>query len=162
MKHNRWSILLVVTLILTGAPVCALEAAPFGDPKVTETEPDDEGSAVKIELITVEELKSKMAKNEPVTIIDVRSTDTFAESDNTIKGSIHFKLRRLKTRFRFPPLRDLPRDTELVTYCACPDDKASIRAAQILIDGGFKRVRALKGGWVAWVNARGPIQPRMK
>jgi rhodanese-related sulfurtransferase len=162
MKQNKWSMILVATLIFTSAPVCALESPSFGDPNVMVTKPDDEGSAAKIELVTVEELKSMMAKNAPVTIIDVRAGDTFAESDNTIKGSIHFKLRRLRSRFRFPPLKDLPRDREMVTYCACPDDKASIRAAQILIDGGFKRVRALKGGWVAWVNARGPVQPRTK
>lgn len=115
-----------------------------------------------VNTITVEELKAKMARNEPVTIIDVRSSEGFANSSTTVKGSIHFKLRRLKSRLRFAPLKDLPRDTEIVTYCACPNDEASISAAQILQTAGFTRVRVLQGGWHGWVKANGPVQPRTK
>src|SRR5689334_15604938 len=42
--------------------------------------------------IGVEELKAKMNNNEPVTIIDVRGSEGFANSSTTIKGSIHFKV----------------------------------------------------------------------
>jgi rhodanese-related sulfurtransferase len=118
--------------------------------------------ASKVEFITVDELKSKIAKNEPVTIIDVRSSEAFAGSATTIKGSIHFKLRRLRSRLSFPPLKDLPRDREIAIYCSCPNDEASIRAAEVLMGGGFTRVRALKGGWVAWMNARGQVEDRIR
>ena len=113
-------------------------------------------------MITVDELKAKMARSEPVTIIDVRSSEGFANSTTTVKGSIHFKLRKLKSRLRFAPLKDLPRNAEIVTYCACPKDEASISAAQILQTAGFTRVRVLQGGWHEWVKANGPVQPRMK
>jgi rhodanese-related sulfurtransferase len=113
-----------------------------------------------VELISAEELKAKMAKNEPVTIIDVRATESYAESDARIKGAIHVKLRRLKTRLALPPLNTVPRDREVVTYCACPSEESSLVAAQVLLDAGFKRVRALKGGWEEWRRINGQVEPR--
>ena len=115
-----------------------------------------------VNMITAEELKTKLSRNEQVTIIDVRSSEGFANSGTTVKGSIHFKLRKLKSRLHFPPLKDLPRNSEIVTYCACPNDESSIAAAQILQSSGFTRVRVLQGGWREWVKANGPVQPRMK
>lgn len=110
--------------------------------------------------MSAEELKSKLERREPLTIIDVRSSSSYAGSDNRIRGAIHVKLRRLEYRLRFPPLKDAPRDREVVTYCACPSDEASNRAAQILSEAGFKRVRVLKGGWQAWLAVRGQVEPR--
>jgi rhodanese-related sulfurtransferase len=115
-----------------------------------------------VTMITAEDLKAKLERNEPVTIIDVRSSEGFARSSTTVKGSVHFKLRKLKSRLRFAPLKDLPRNSEIVTYCACPKDEASIAAAQILQSNGFTRVRVLQGGWHEWMKANGPIQPRTK
>lgn len=112
----------------------------------------------QIEFITAEQLKTKLAKNQPVTIIDVRSTNGLLDSDSKIKGAFHVKLRRLRSRLALPPLKDIPRDREIVTYCACPNDESSIHAAQVLLDAGFKRVRALKGGWVGWKKAKGQIE----
>ena len=110
------------------------------------------------DFITAEELKAKLSKNEPVMIIDVRSANSLI-ADNKIKGAYYVKLRRLKYRLSFPPLRDVPRDRAVVTYCACPNDEASVRAAQILRDSGFKHVRVLKGGWVVWKKVNGQIEP---
>ncbi len=110
--------------------------------------------------ITAEELKAKLNNNEPVAIIDVRGSEGYANSKTTIKGSWHFKLRRLKDRFRFAPLKDLPKDREIVTYCACPHDESSIAAAQIFQEAGFTRVKVLQGGWTEWVKNNGQVQPK--
>lgn len=119
-------------------------------------------SEAAIARITAEELKAKLSRNEPVTILDVRSTDNYVSNENRIKGSIHVKLRRLQFRLSFPPLKDIPRESEVVTYCACPNDEASIRAAQILMDAGFKNVRVLDGGWQIWQRVKGQVEPRPK
>jgi rhodanese-related sulfurtransferase len=119
-------------------------------------------AAPAYETITAEELKTKLTNNHPVTIIDVRSSEGYAASTSTIKGAIHFKLRKLKTRLSFVPLKDLPKDREIVTYCACPQDQSSIAAAQILQAGGFRRVRVLQGGWNEWRKAGGPVEPKAK
>jgi rhodanese-related sulfurtransferase len=116
-------------------------------------------AATAADFMSAEQLKAKLARNEPVTIIDVRDTDSYLNS-NKIKGSIHVKLRRLSYRLTMAPLKNAPRDREIVTYCACPRDEASIRAAQILTDAGFTRVRVLQGGWQMWLRANGQTAPR--
>src|SRR5688572_20319836 len=115
-----------------------------------------------VSMITAEELKAKMANNEQVTVVDVRSAEGFANSSSTVKGSIHFKLRKLKYRLQYPPFKHLPRNSLIVTYCACPRDQSSITAAQILQESGFTRVRVLQGGWSEWLRVGGPVQPRAK
>ena len=117
-------------------------------------------TAPSINTITAQELKAKVAANEPVTIIDVRSPEGYVNSLTTVKGALHFKVRRLKSRLALPPLKDLPRDREIVTYCACPKDESSIAAAQILQASGFKRVKVLQGGWNEWLRVQGPVQTK--
>jgi len=111
------------------------------------------------EFITVEDLKSRITKNQSLTIIDVRASNEVIDSGSMIKGAFHVKARKLKSRLALSPLKDLPRDREIVTYCACPNDEASVRAAYVLMEAGFTRVRVLKGGWVAWKKAKGQIAP---
>jgi len=113
-----------------------------------------------IATISAEELKTKMNNNEPVTIIDVRGAQGYAASQTTIKGAFHFKLRRIKSRLKYAPLKGLPKDREIVTYCACPADESSFSAAQTLQEAGFRRVSVLKGGWTEWLKAKGPVQPK--
>ena len=143
MNTRKYWILALVVIGLT-----AIAAQAQADPPV--------------QMISAEELKTKVAANQPITLIDVRSSQGYANSSNTMKGAIHFKLRKLKSRLAFPPLKDIPKDREIVTYCACPNDEASIEAAQILQASGFKRVSVLKGGWLGWLKANGPVEPRTK
>ena len=137
---------LILALVVVGLTAVAVQA---------QTDP-------AVQTISVEELKAKVTANQPVTIIDVRSSEGFANSTTTVKGSIHFKLRKLRSRLIYAPLKDLPKDREIVTYCACPKDEASIAAAQILLASGFKRVRVLQGGWTEWLKANGPVEPRAR
>ena len=118
--------------------------------------------ASNVSMISADELKAKVTTNQPVTIIDVRSSEGYAASSTTIKGALHFKVRKLRSRLTYPPFKDLPRDREIVTYCACPKDQSSIAAAQILQAAGFKRVRVLQGGWQEWLRVSGPVEPRVK
>jgi rhodanese-related sulfurtransferase len=111
-------------------------------------------------FITAEELKAKVTSAEPVVILDVRGSESYANSTSRIKGAIHVSVRKLKYRLSFAPLKDVPKDRPLVTYCSCPSDEASVQAAQILQESGFKNVKALKGGWNEWQKARGPVEPR--
>ncbi len=139
----RLPVVLVSLLLLAVVSVTGQTTAPPNTPAV--------------QTITAEELKAKVIANQPVTIIDVRSSEGYAASTSTIKGALHFKLRKLKSRLFFAPLKDLPRDREIVTYCACPNDQSSIAAAQLLQSSGFKRVRVLQGGWHEWLKASGPV-----
>lgn len=110
---------------------------------------------VPVEFITPDELKTKIANNEPVFIVDLRGPSLYAQADTTMKGAVHTKVRRVVHR-----LREVSRDMEVVTYCECPADEAAIIGARSLLASGFKRVRVLKGGWNAWLQAGGQLKPR--
>jgi rhodanese-related sulfurtransferase len=144
MSTVKHSILALIVVGLTAIAAHAQNAAPA------------------VEMISADELKAKVTANHPVTIIDVRSSEGYASSSTTVKGAIHIKLRKLKSRLIYPPFKDLSKDREIVTYCACPKDQSSISAAQILQAAGFKRVRVLQGGWQEWLRANGPVEPRQK
>jgi len=115
-----------------------------------------------IGFMTAGELKAKVSAHQPVTIVDVRDSNSNAGTPERIKGAIHVRLRRLKLRLAQHPLKSLPRDQPVVTYCACPADEAGIRAAQVFRDAGFQRVSTLKGGWEAWRQAGGPVEKTPK
>jgi rhodanese-related sulfurtransferase len=156
MNRKKWEacmFLFLSSLVAMGA-VMRVRALALTQPQSAQQK------SPAIELITAEELKAKVARNEPVTIIDVRATSSYVASNDRIKGSIYVKLRRLNARLSFPPLKDVPRDREVVTYCACPNDESSKLAAQILSDAGFKHVRILKGGWRMWLKVNGQVEPR--
>ena len=140
VKHS------ILALILVGLTAIAAQAQ----------------DAPNVAMISADELKTKVTSNHPITIIDVRSSEGYAASSTTVKGALHFKVRKLKSRLTYPPLKDLPKDREIVTYCACPKDQSSIAAAQILQAAGFKRVKVLQGGWQEWLRVSGPVEPRAK
>ena len=65
-----------------------------------------------VERITVDELKAKIAKNDPMTIIDDRSEGSFETSETQIKGAIRMTVDEIQAR-----LKEIPRDREVITYC---------------------------------------------
>jgi len=130
----------------------------YAEPKAqTKTEQTNTEQSEKIEYISADELKTRIANNNPVTIVDVRGPTIYAQSDKTVQGAIHTKVRRVVYR-----LRDVSHDIEVVTYCACPADEAAVIAARSLLSSGFKKVRVLKGGWNAWLEVGGQVRPRLK
>jgi rhodanese-related sulfurtransferase len=137
---------------------CSTEAYAYQkvDQPATKPVAKDE-KPLPIEFITADQLKTKIAANEPVVIIDLRSPSSFQQSDKRIKGAIFTKYRKVASRFR-----NEPRDKEVVIYCACPADELAVLGAEELQRAGFKRVRALKGGWQAWLQAGGQVQPKRR
>ena len=138
----------VLVLLLNAATLITVSAGRIDEKKTS------------VDLITVDELKSKVSANEAVLILDVRSSESYANSRTKIKGALHFNVRKLKFRLGFPPLKDIPKNRAVVTYCACPSEEAAIHAAQILLENGFTNVKALKGGWTEWQKANGPTETR--
>jgi predicted sulfurtransferase len=64
------------------------------------------------ERITVEELKERIAKHQPVFVIDSRSQGSYESSDTKIKGAVRIPSSEVGTR-----LKEIPRDKEIVIYC---------------------------------------------
>jgi rhodanese-related sulfurtransferase len=155
MKKNILPAVLSVALLAASTPAIAhRKAATQSAAPQPKQQP---AKAVEIECMTVEELKSKIEKNEPVTIIDARSKSSYGPSDKKIKGAIRVPEENVAAR-----AKDIPHDKEVVIYCACPDDGTSVRVARQLLELGFKQARALKGGWNAWMQANGPVESKPK
>lgn len=153
MRFKNWIGILVMALL-----ACETTTLAYQKANVPGVKPQKKQEPlVPVGFITPEELKTKIARNEPVAIVDLRGSDLYAKSDKKIKGSVHAKVRRVAYR-----LRELPRDREVITYCSCPADEAAAIGAQALLANGFKNVRVLKGGWNAWLAAGGQVQAKAK
>ena len=131
---------LIVNSIAGAAAAAAPRSTSFGQ------------AAAEPARITAADLMAKQAKGEDVVIIDVRGKD-YDSSDKRIKGAMRIPPADFKAH-----VDSLPRDREIVTYCACGDDGGAIKTAQTLIEHGFKNVRVLKGGWNGWLQAGGAVE----
>ena len=52
-----------------------------------------------------------------------------------------------------PELLAIEPTSEVVVYCACPNEASAVKVAQALRQRGFLRVRPLTGGIDAWIEA---------
>jgi len=76
-----------------------------------------------------------------------------AQRHRAIPGALAMDVDELDAR-----LRELPRDRDIVFYCACPNEASAAQLAKRLIELGYTRVRPLAGGLDAWLAAGHPVQ----
>lgn len=88
-----------------------------------------------------------------VLVVDVRDTDSF--EDGHIPGAVHVPGRDVEVNAA--SIRAAARGRLVVTYCSCPTEASSLRAAAHLADAGIK-ARALVGGFPRWVESGGAIE----
>jgi adenylyltransferase/sulfurtransferase len=101
--------------------------------------------------ITVLELKARRDRGEDPFVLDVREPHEY--EINRIPGSTLIPLGELPERFT-----ELDATREIV--CQCKSGMRSARAAAFLREHGFKNVKNLKGGILAWVDQVDPSQPK--
>jgi membrane protein DedA with SNARE-associated domain/rhodanese-related sulfurtransferase len=104
--------------------------------------------SLRMARIGVEELYALMQAGAQPIIVDVRSATARALEPRGIPGSLHIALADIDAH-----TRDLPRDRDIILYCACPSEASAARVARVLMNHGFKKVRPLHGGLDAWVAA---------
>ena len=85
-----------------------------------------------------------------VLVVDVRDRASYEQG--RIAGAIHLPLDEIAARA--PEVRRLARGRMVVTYCSCPSEASSVRAARALGEHGV-RAQALVGGYRGWVDAGG-------
>lgn len=98
--------------------------------------------------ITCEEVRNKVDKKEDIFLLDVRGADEF-EAMRLGIGETLIPLGALRNR-----LKDLPQDKNKEIICYC---KISLRGyeAQLLLEAnGWKNVKVMEGGIVAWPYPR--------
>lgn len=96
---------------------------------------------------TVDELKRRLDLQENIFILDVRNVEEYQIC--RIAGSRLIPLHELPQR-----LEELDRNVEMIVHCK--SGMRSQRAVQFLKQQGFRRVKNLKGGILAWADRVDP------
>lgn len=107
--YKGMSFLAVIMLLCCGA-ISAQQ--PENKDSAAEAAAKKEAELAKIGRITVDDLKSKIAKDSPLLILDVRMPADYDKAVKKIKGSIRISPYDLKAR-----MNEIPRDKDIVTYC---------------------------------------------
>ena len=109
---------------------------------------------LRMPRMTVEELRRRQEAGDEVVVIDLRSGDELALDPAMIPGARHVPFDQLEERHG-----ELPRDRDIVPYCACPNEITSAQAALKLRRKGIDRVQPLLGGIDAWRKLDYPTRP---
>jgi membrane protein DedA with SNARE-associated domain/rhodanese-related sulfurtransferase len=104
--------------------------------------------ALEMARITAAELHEQIEHGAPPVIVDVRSVTARGLDLRRIPGALHVPAQEVERH-----MGHVPRDSEIVLYCTCPNEASAASAARVLLRHGFHRVRPLSGGLDAWVAA---------
>ncbi len=102
--------------------------------------------------VNPEYLKSRLDQGEPVFIIDLRSPRELKEDALMLPGAV-----RITPGELIESQADIPRDREIFTYCNCPNEKTSVKAALALLKIGRTHVHPVRGGLGAWKQCGYPL-----
>lgn len=105
-----------------------------------------------MDRISVDELHQLMDEGRDLVILDVRPKEV-RELDGVIPGAVAGHPADSDSA-----LDDYSRDGEIVIYCDCPNEASAAIAARHLKKAGFKKIRPLRGGLDAWIEAGHPLQ----
>jgi rhodanese-related sulfurtransferase len=104
--------------------------------------------SLRLARVSVRELSEMIARGQGPVVLDVRSSEHRRLDDRQIPGARAVDMGDLAGT-----LGPIPRDREVVVYCACPDEASAVTVALMLRARGFRRVRPLEGGIDAWSSA---------
>ena len=126
-------------MLLTPAELVAAAKASITETTVTEFRHEDQGACI---------------------LIDLRDPDEYASghlpgATCSPRGLLEFKIHDL-VNAAVPKLECAPEETPIVLYCGTGGRSAL--AAQCLQGMGYKNVRSLAGGTVAWNAAGFPLE----
>ena len=100
-----------------------------------------------MDRISVDEVRKLIDEKRIGMVIDVRSPMS-QEITGRIPGAVTVDPQNLKF-----DLIAIEPQSEVVVYCACPNEATAVQVAKALVQHGFKRVRPLHGGIDAWIAA---------
>lgn len=101
-------------------------------------------AALDVPRIEVAELRALLDAGRAPVIVDVRSAPSMQVDPRRIPQALHVVLADMESF-----ARTLPRDREVVFYCACPNEASAAQAA-VLVRRAGGRARPLAGGLDAW------------
>jgi len=98
--------------------------------------------------VSVRELYDMMSRGEQPVVLDVRTRAHRRLDGRQIPSAHPVDLDALEQT-----LARVPRDRDVVVYCACPNEVTAAKVALQLRARGLRKVRPLAGGIDAWVSA---------
>lgn len=101
--------------------------------------------------ISPEELLAALASPAPPRLLDLRGPLMIRET-GIVPGAL-----AVDHDHALDAVRDWPRDTPIVTLCACPEDAAAVQVACELTRHGYRAVRPLAGGFDALPEGLRPL-----
>ncbi|MBD0373089.1 MAG: sulfurtransferase [Pyrinomonadaceae bacterium] len=105
----------------------------------------------RINEVTVEEARERMAASDGVRLIDVREDNEWASGH--AKGAEHLGKGIIE---RDIESRVPDKETELMLYCG--GGYRSALAADVLQKMGYRNVYSMAGGWKAWKESGAPVK----
>jgi len=107
---------------------------------------------LKIARISPEELKEKMDAGEDILVVDLRHSLDFDANPETIPGALHIDAAEFEEAYEV-----IPRDREIVLFCACPNEATAARLALLLRSKGITQIRPLSEGYEGWRSRGFPL-----
>lgn len=104
--------------------------------------------------ITPVELKRRLDAGDHLVIVDLRTALDMEAAPYGIPGACRITPEALQH-----PHHLIPRDSEVVFYCAEPKEATSARMALRLASNGFKNIHPLSGGLEGWREAGFAVAP---
>ena len=108
---------------------------------------------LRIARITADQLKQMMDNGHEMMIVDLRQPLDIQADPYTIPGALRMAMEELEQRHH-----EIPRDRDVILYCACPNEATAARMALLLKKNGITRVRPLAGGVEAWRQRNYPLE----
>lgn len=71
-----------------------------------------ESTGVTVNRVTVDEVKARLDRGEPIAFLDVRNPQAWGEADTRLPGAIRVPADEAERH-----LDEIPRDRAVVTYC---------------------------------------------
>jgi rhodanese-related sulfurtransferase len=90
------------------------------------------------------------ANKDALLLLDVQDpgSDSIPGAYNASLGTLVFKADAGMTDFKDPKIADLPKDNPIVVTCAIGGQ--ALLGAKVMVDYGFKNVKVMEGGCVAF------------
>jgi membrane protein DedA with SNARE-associated domain/rhodanese-related sulfurtransferase len=108
---------------------------------------------LRVARITPTELKQLMDNGHESLVVDLRGALDHVADPYTIPGAMRIAAEELERRHH-----EIPRDRDIILFCACPNEATAARMALVLKRKGITRVRPLAGGVDAWRDLAYPLE----
>ncbi len=108
---------------------------------------------LRVARITPTELKQLIDNGHESLVVDLRGTLDHVADPYTIPGALRISAEELEQRHH-----EIPRDRDIILFCACPNEATAARMALILKRKGITRVRPLASGIDGWRELAYPLE----